>query len=833
MKPKKAPGCRRPSLDPTTTPNLSDTLSASTPAERLSLQAPANRGIIGSLDLPDGESRDGLQGRWDPLPCCRQAIRLRLQGYSICAIAKIVGVDEGTVRTMLKRVPRGPVDRPPVSSPCSTESPQESTFFDAEKIAAAIKSRWRRGERPDTQAALSDQPSLNRYRTLVLDLAYHEFRLRQQSGEAIDARHFCQRFANLQQSLYVLIVMRSLLAHDPDLQSLQTVLSWPESGDCFLQFELQSQIGEGAIGRVFVARQLDLGGRQVVVKVAPHAGAEASILARLVHNNIVPIYSLRHDETTGLEAFCMPYLGRATLADVLSAFYGKAPPPRGTDLLSALAKRNREVQLAESKPCDPVLRRGSYVDSVIHVVAQLADALAHSHDRGVFHRDLKPSNVLMTPWGQPLLLDFNLSVDVNLPICKIGGTLPYMAPEEVNHFASIESSHGAKRYDPRSDVFSLAVIAYEMLTLRLPFGEPPQASPLLENASAWLAQQKAGPGSIRTYNPEVNKSLAALIEQCLVVDPEQRPRSAKELATELRRQLKVMPRIGRWASTRKLRLGAAAAVVLAMAAAFAAASAARPSQAERYISLGLTYFEERQYQQTVSVLTDLLVISPRSYDAYLLRGHAYKRLGEFALAAADYRSASRMKPDSISYGCEAYCLTELKDISNAISRYNTALRENHPSPAILHNNLGYCHLAAGEITKAQKHLAEAIRLDAGLQVAHFNMAVCYVKKALRGAPLSAKAMVHARKAIEIGPDTADLYWVAAQLCAITARNDPSEVGQAQKFILRALECGKSADEFRIGLFAAVQSDPAFAAKFNAAKQQMDAPRQPSYLDPSP
>ena len=78
-----------------------------------------------------------------------------------------------------------------------------------------------------------------------------------------------------------------------------------------------------------------------------------------------------------------------------------------------------------------ILRKGSYVDGVVHLGVQLADALAHSHGRGIYHRDLKPSNVLMTPEGRPLLLDFNLSVDGRLLTGKVGGTVPYMAPEEL------------------------------------------------------------------------------------------------------------------------------------------------------------------------------------------------------------------------------------------------------------------------------------------------------------------------------------------------------------------------------------------------------------------
>ena len=129
--------------------------------------------------------------------------------------------------------------------------------------------------------------------------------------------------------------------------------------------------------------------------------------------------------------------------------------------------------LSESPRPDAILRKGSYVDGIIHLAVQLADALAHSHGRGICHRDLKPSNVLMTPDGRPLVLDFNLSVDQRVLTAKIGGTVPYMAPEELA--VLFEKSHdtGRRHYDPRSDLFSLGVIVYELLTGTLPFGAIP------------------------------------------------------------------------------------------------------------------------------------------------------------------------------------------------------------------------------------------------------------------------------------------------------------------------------------------------------------------------
>ena len=190
-----------------------------------------------------------------------------------------------------------------------------------QQIAAAVKRRWEGGETPNLADVLTGHPELKGHRTVVLNLAYEEYRLRLQAGETLDAEAFARRYPSLQRSLHLLIAVHSLLAGDSDLLALQRTIQWPGPGTCFLGFDLLAEIGRGAFGRVFLASELALGQRQVVLKVALQGGQEAEILGRLRHPHIVPIYSVQEDETTGLTAFCMPYLGRATLAHVLDEIY--------------------------------------------------------------------------------------------------------------------------------------------------------------------------------------------------------------------------------------------------------------------------------------------------------------------------------------------------------------------------------------------------------------------------------------------------------------------------------------------------------------------------------
>src|SRR6202034_3146989 len=115
------------------------------------------------------------------------------------------------------------------------------------------------------------------------------------------------------------------------------------------------------------------------------------------------------------------------------------------------------------------LRTCSYTDGVTAIGQQLAEALHFIHQRGICHLDLKPSNVLMTPDGRPMILDFNLSADAQAPDMRLGGTLAYMSPEQL--LVSENPSGGDRSLvDSRTDLYSLGVMLYELLTGQHPFG---------------------------------------------------------------------------------------------------------------------------------------------------------------------------------------------------------------------------------------------------------------------------------------------------------------------------------------------------------------------------
>ena len=122
----------------------------------------------------------------------------------------------------------------------------------------------------------------------------------------------------------------------------------PKAGDQFLGFHLTEELGRGAFGRVFLARQGELAGRPVALKIGTGLFTESQTLARLQHTNIVPVYSVH--QAGHLQAVCMPYLGRATLARVLQGIRGHAVFPSSGDVLLSTLHAGASATLPDGPP---------------------------------------------------------------------------------------------------------------------------------------------------------------------------------------------------------------------------------------------------------------------------------------------------------------------------------------------------------------------------------------------------------------------------------------------------------------------------------------------------
>ncbi len=445
---------------------------------------------------------------------------------------------------------------------------------------------------------------------------------------------------------------------------------------------------------------------------------------------------------------------------------------------------------------------------------------------------MKPSNALMTAEGQPLLLDFNLSVDAALPAWKVGGTLPYMPPEELANLVRKKSDPHSFRYDPRSDLFSLGVIVYELLTGKLPFGSIPRDGPLEEIANGLREQVAKGPRPIRPLNRQIDRRLARLVESCLAFDPERRPQTAQQLADAFREELSLVRRGRRWVGNHRGLVSTLGVILLTMTVATCAFFALRPPYSVRQLQVGLSHIERGEYSFAVDCLSNSIRENPNSSEALFARGRAYQRLGKYQLAFHDYHLACQREPNPILNACRGYCLNRTAYHKDAIVAYHLALEEGYDRAALLYNNIGFSHLMLGQLDDAEKYLRRAIELDGNLQAARYNMMMLHLKRAIHGLPVPKMAFVHAARAVEIGPDTADLYHAVAALYAMAAQRDPTLIQPAIEYVGKAVELGIPASAFTADIrYSAIQKEAAFQRALRIPASTRTPRKAVSLLDP--
>jgi serine/threonine protein kinase/Flp pilus assembly protein TadD len=276
------------------------------------------------------------------------------------------------------------------------------------------------------------------------------------------------------------------------------------SGSTLGPYEILGPLGAGGMGEVYRARDGRLG-REVAIKVLPDAVArdpsrlsrferEARTVASLNHPGVVTLYSV--EEANGIRFLTMELVDGQPLSGIVV--------PGGL----------------------PVIR-------VIDIGMALVEALHAAHEKGVVHRDLKPANVMVMTDGRIKVLDFGLAksateirtseetqaMTLESPVSTAGlvvGTVPYMAPEQVR----------GESMDRRSDLFSLGIILYELVTGVRPFTgttSPDVSSSILRDI----------PTPVDQVRGSVPRELARIVSRCLEKDPEHRFQSAKDVKIEL------------------------------------------------------------------------------------------------------------------------------------------------------------------------------------------------------------------------------------------------------------------------------------------------------------
>lgn len=387
---------------------------------------------------------------------------------------------------------------------------------------------WPEGEPVRVDVALARFPQLRDTPRGIVELAIAEFEERQSAGEELSATDFAERFPEVRSQLLDSLVFEKALQEMTGW--FQSVLApktddvqWPAVGDQIAGFKLIEPLGSGGFSKVFVAQELGYESRKVAVKICRQDTHEASTLATLTHSGIGAVHYVRQIPETGMTAICMPLTSRSTLNDVLRCSAGRRKRPTSATVVWDEIRSRNGIEAAT-----PAWADKTFAVWVQDLMLSLAEALSASHAQNIVHCDLKPTNVLVTSEGKPTLVDFNVAFRQNAVAspANVGGTLPYMAPEQIRAFAG----EGFSTIGPQTDVYGLAATIYELLTGKLPFGAAPPAD---DGVQMLLEQRRNRPGSIRATNPQVSTEFDELILECLSYEPELRPQNADVLIARL------------------------------------------------------------------------------------------------------------------------------------------------------------------------------------------------------------------------------------------------------------------------------------------------------------
>ncbi len=372
------------------------------------------------------------------------------------------------------------------------------------QVAEAVTACLRAGQTPDVEALVQQHPELA---------------------------------AQIRELVSALMVMQQV---DPGGQPAPDMPDFAPTGQLG-DYRLVREVGRGGMGIVYEAEQISLR-RRVALKVLPFAAVldpralqrfknEAQAAASLHHAHIVPVYAVGCER--GVHYYAMQFIDGQSLEGLIRELRQqqtdketrrqgdketKKPCP-----LTARQTADHAARTASLSPC-LLVSLSPFFRTVAQLGWQAAEALEHAHQVGVVHRDIKPANLLVDLRGQLWVADFGLArCQDDTRVTQTGdlvGTIRYMSPEQAL------AKHGL--VDHRTDVYSLGVTLYELLTLE------PAITGQDRHELLWrIACEEPRPP--RHLNPAIPAELETIILKAIAKDPAERYLTAQELADDLRR----------------------------------------------------------------------------------------------------------------------------------------------------------------------------------------------------------------------------------------------------------------------------------------------------------
>ena len=507
-------------------------------------------------------------------------------------------------------------------------------------------------------------------------------------------------------------------------------------------FRILERIGEGGMGAVYLAEQ-DSPHRRVALKVIRAEASsekllrrferEAELLGRLQHHGIAQIFQAgTHETPHGVQPyFAMEYVRGQRLDE-----YAR---------LHELGTRER-----------------------LELAALICDAVEYAHQNGVIHRDLKPGNILVTAEGLPKVLDFGVArladqesrSTMHTDVGALLGTLPYMSPEQ--------ASGDPNALDTRSDVYSLGVLFFELLTGHLPYKVERRMLP-----EAVRVIREDEPDKLSTHDKSLRGDVETIVAKALEKDKQRRYPSASALAADIRRALADEPitarppsawyQLSKFAHRNQALVAGAAATFVALVAGTVVATtqAVRARKAEKLAQTQTGLALERLAQATKAE-EETRAQRDRAEQAETL---ALERLERSEIEQKKAAEAASFL-ESIFAGIDPYQAlgadTTLlhRILADAENRISTDLAGQPEVEASIRRTLGVAYVTLVAFERADGHLQRALELDLelfGPDDERTMTAQQSIAKLLfaRGDHAGAEAMlreIHARQERLFGPD---------------------------------------------------------------------------------